>query len=207
MNRLLLLFLPICAAFLLVSCADQQKLVANGARHEHPIHLGDEYTWEELNPVDVQGRAVFGIPSNGGQGDNFSRTGLIINLDGPGGFRFPKVIPLLTMIAGTFVTASTMREAGGSEYDFQAGKVLYKLPYVLSIPLAIPVWGAIQNAAYSGIANTGITGEMQRKLIEDNPDVDLFFNPRYDITYRQGLFSQESAIKANLKGAKMKPSN
>lgn len=207
MIRYLNAFLPLCALFCFASCADQQKLVANGARHEHPIHLGDEYTWKELDPIDVQGKAVFGIPSNMDQSDNVSRTGLIINLDGPGGFRFPKVIPLLTMIAGTFTTATFLRDLGGSDYDFQAGKVTYSLPYMLSLPLAVPIWGAVQNAVYSGIANSGVTDEMQRKLIEENPDVDLFFNPRYDIQYRQGLFTQESAIKAKLKGATMKPSN
>lgn len=207
MNRFHNILLPILSLVCLASCADQQKLVANGARHEHPIHLGDEYTWKELNPVDIEGNAVFGIPSNNGQRDNVSRTGLIINLDGPGGFRFPKVIPLLTMIAGTIATASTLRAMGGSEYDFQARKEIYSIPYVLSIPLAIPVWGAVQNAVYSGIANSGVTGEMQRRLIEDNPDVDLFFNPRYDIRYKQGLFTQESTITAKLKGATMNPSN
>jgi len=199
-------FLALGLAFL-TSCADQQKLVANGARHEHPIHLGDEYVWKELQPVNVEGRAVFGIPSNNGQKDSFSKTGLIINLDGPGGFRFPKVVPLLTMIAGTFITASTFREMGGSDYDFQAGETVYNLPYILTIPLALPVWGAVQNAAYSGMSNSGVSGELQRKLIEDNPDVDLFFNPRYDIKYKQGIWSQQSAIDAKLKGATMKPSN
>ena len=80
------------AAVVLLSSCSQQRLVANGARHEHPIHLGDEYTWQELTPVEVTGKAVFGIPSGIGQIDNVSSTGLIINLDGPGGFRFPKLV-------------------------------------------------------------------------------------------------------------------
>jgi len=194
------------AAVVLLSSCSQQRLVANGARHEHPIHLGDEYTWQELAPVEVTGKAVFGIPSGIGQIDNVSSTGLIINLDGPGGFRFPKLVPLLTMIAGTFVTGAVIREGGGSEYSFQSGKVEYKLPWILSLPMAVPIWGGIQNVVYSGIASSGVTGEMERQLIQDNPNVDLFFNPRYDIQYRQGLFSQESQIKARLKGATMKPS-
>lgn len=197
---------PICALLLLSSCSEQ-RLVANGARHDHPIHLGGEYTWEDLDPVEIQGKAVFGIPSANAQGGNFSKTGLIINLDGPGGFRFPKVVPLLTMLAGTFITASTLREMGGTEYSLQSQKLTYKMPYILTFPLAVPIWGAVQNVMYSGISNSGVSSELQRKWIEDNPDVDLFFNPSYDIKYQQSLFSQESTIKANVKGATMKPSN
>lgn len=194
---------PICALLLLSSCSEQ-RLVANGARHDHPIHLSGEYTWEDLDPVEIQGKAVFGIPSANAQGGNFSKTGLIINLDGPGGFRFPKVVPLLTMLAGTFFTGSTL---SALRVDLGSRNVTYRLPNILAFPLAVPIWGAVQNVMYSGISNSGVSSELQRKWIEDNPDVDLFFNPSYDIKYQQSLFSQESTIKANVKGATMKPSN
>jgi hypothetical protein len=110
------------------------------------------------------------------------------------------------MIAGTMVTAYSMRDAGGQEYNNQSRKMEYNLPMGLALPLSIPLWGAVQNFVYSGMSNSGVSSELQRRLIVDNPDVDLFFNPRYDIEYKQDIFSQESKIRVQVKGATMRPS-
>jgi len=204
-----LLLIALLGIVLFSSCS-KQRLVANGARHEHPIHLGDEYSWEELDPVEGEGRAVFGIPFAAEGQARTNASGLIIHFDGPGGFRFPKVIPMLTMIAGSFATAAVFSAAIGQREVFDGnGGVMYRsrLPIVTALPLAIPVWGGVQNAVFSGISSSGVTGELQLQLIQKNPDVDLFFNPRYDIQYNQGLFTQSSVINARVKGATMLPSD
>jgi len=39
------------------------------------------------------------------------------------------------------------------------------------------------------------------RLISENPDVDLFFYPKYEISKQQKLFTQEAVIKGRVSGA------
>ena len=45
---------------------------------------------------------------------------------------------------------------------------------------------------------------IQQGLADENPDVDIFTNPKYKIDYKLGVFNQKATIRADVMGATLK---
>jgi hypothetical protein len=52
--------------------------------------------------------------------------------------------------------------------------------------IAIPVAGVINNWTWKGNAVSGVSDEMNYRLVSENPDVDFFLNPKYNIGKKAG---------------------
>lgn len=89
---------------------------------------------------------------------------------------------------------------GNTSYTFK-GCGDSKLGTVPSLLLALPIAGAINNFTWSGSAFSGATNELNYRLITDNPNVDVFLNPKYTIDYKMGLWKQSATVKAKIMGA------
>ena len=57
----------------------------------------------------------------------------------------------------------------------------------------LPVWS---DAAYSNAA-----WNANSELLEQNPDVDVFLNPKYDLVIKNGISSQKVDLRARVMGA------
>jgi len=45
---------------------------------------------------------------------------------------------------------------------------------------------------------------MNRKLVQDNPNIDVFLNPKYEVDQRLGLFKSKTKVKGRVMGATLK---
>ena len=91
LNDILMECFPIALALIVfLRSYVEQRLVADGARHVHPIHLGDEHSLKELDPVEVNGSTVVGIPVGATGQVRTTVSGFIIQLDGLSGLPLPK---------------------------------------------------------------------------------------------------------------------
>jgi hypothetical protein len=70
--------------------------------------------------------------------------------------------------------------------------------------IGVPVGGMINNLVWSGSATSGLTNQMYYRLVDENPDVDIFTNPKYKIDYKLGVFNQKATIRADVMGATLK---
>lgn len=190
-----------CAVIILfVSCTTQMG-ISNGAFSDISLVRSQEnYSVKRLKDVKESGKAVFGIPINPSK----NKQGLIyrfngINLNSANGF-----LPVLSMIALTAPTALLINSIGGYTYDKKTYQYKDNLGLVLSSILAIPVSGAFNNLLWSGSAFKTAAFNLNSKLLEENPNIDVFLNPKYETVRKDGLWTQSAIISAKVMGATIK---
>ena len=167
-----------------------------------------EYEIKRLKEIEVSGSSFWGIPSNS-YNANKNKKGLIVRFNGLELGRTPKLLPILTMAAYTYGVGGLLQSAFGNK-DLKSGTYTCsgcgdpKLGDVPSLLLALPIAGAINNFSWSGAAFSGATNELNYRLVTDNPNVDVFLNPKYTIDYKIGFWKQSANVKAKVMGATIK---
>jgi len=202
----------LAAITLLASCSHQQ-FTGNGALSDVSLQRNSsEYEIKRLNEIEVSGKSFWGIPSNS-YNANKNKKGMIVRFNGLELGRTPKILPILTMVGYTFGVSGVLQEVfGNKDVTERFGNTSYtckgcgdpKLGTVPSLLLALPVAGAINNFTWSGSAFSGATNELNYRLVTDNPNVDVFLNPKYTIDYKMGLWKQSANVKAKVMGATIK---
>ena len=61
----------------------------------------------------------------------------------------------------------------------------------------------LNNLTWGRASLKNASWEVNRRLVEENPEIDVFLNPKYKIEYTQGLFTQKAKVKAKVMGAKI----
>ena len=100
-----------------------------------------------------------------------------------------QAMPILTLLAYTVGTGFLINDLTGLD-DTAA-----------SIAIALPVAGILNNASWSGAALQNASWNLNSALLEQNPNVDVFLNPKYDIQYEHGIFNQKAKVRARVMGA------
>lgn len=196
MRKIISITLLISVLFSFTGCSSYLQ-TANGAYSDISLTRDpDGYTVKRLAEVKETGKAFWGIPKNNKnkkQGMIFRFNG--INLDQANGFW-----PTLSMIGmSTFgsLTIAGIINPGWFYYEEYA-------TLLLSTAITLPITGAINNAIWSNSAYQTAAFNLNSKLLVQNPDVDVFLNPKYEVYKNNGLWSQEAKIKANVMGARIK---
>lgn len=197
---------------LLTSCS-RQMYTGNGALSDVSLQRNSsEYEIKRLNEIEVSGKSFWGIPSNS-YNANKNKKGMIVRFNGLELGRTAKIFPILTMVGYTFGVSTALKSAfGNKDVTITSGKTTYtcdgcgdpKLGTVPSLLLALPIAGAINNFSWSGSAFSGATNELNYRLVTDNPNVDVFLNPKYTIEYKMGFWKQSTNVKAKVMGATIK---
>ena len=76
------------------------------------------------------------------------------------------------------------------------------VPLPTSIAIALPIAGTLNNLIFYKSAQDLAIRKMNARLIEENPEIDVFLNPKYNIDFKNKIWTQEATIKANVMGAK-----
>ncbi len=172
----------------------------------------DEYTMKRLKQIEMDGNAIFGIPGIGAQNNkNKNKTGLMFRFNGIEIGRTPRLMPIITMLGFTYGYGQLAQKVFGrgketintgfSNYTVEGDYRLRKgLQYIVAIPFA----GASNNLLWDGVAASGLTNQVYYKLVDENPDVDVFINPKYKVDYRPGIFTQKAHVILNASGATIK---
>ncbi len=190
---------------LLGSC-NHTKYISNGLSDNKPLIFEDEYQCKNLKELNLEGSAFWGIPrSTELSKDAKHNSGRIISFNGVRIMGSTKLLPVIGMIAYTAVVGTSLSAVFGQKVDYYDnwGYPYYKqrLPLLPAMVLGIPIAGALNNLTFSnsalGVAGSGIN----YKLITDNPDVDIFYYPKYEISNSIKFWNQKAYLKANVKGA------
>ena len=105
----------------------------------------------------------------------------------------------------TAVSAIFIQSVGGTVTDRQSQRFdQFKIRTPVALLLGVPVGGMVNNIVWSGSATSGLTNQMYYRLVDENPEVDIFTNPKYKIDYKRGVFGQKATIKADVMGATLK---
>tara|TARA_B110000037_G_scaffold152419_1_gene171903 strand:+ start:111 stop:746 length:636 start_codon:yes stop_codon:yes gene_type:complete len=194
---------------ILGSC-NQTKFISNGVTDNKPLIFEDEYQCKNLKEINLEGSAFWGIPkSTELSKDAKHNSGRIISFNGVRIMGSSKLLPVIGMIAYTAVLGTGLNLVFGEKqtvaYTDQNGWTYYeyktRLPLIPAMIIGVPLAGALNNLTFSNSA-LGVAGSgLNYKLITDNPDIDIFYYPKYEISNKINFWNQKAYLKANVKGA------
>lgn len=186
------LFLPALAAacLFLNSCASNQ-LISNGAYSDISLDRNSsEYELSRLNQITSEGSSIFGIPMDKSVGNDY---GMVVRFNGVNVSGTKRILPILSLLATSVVLGPTMSE------------ILNLNDNTLGAVVALPVAGAINNLSWGQITSTSRAFQrFNRKLVQDNPNIDVFLNPKYEVDQKLGVFQSKTKVKGRVMGATLK---
>jgi hypothetical protein len=219
MKSFLQLFYLLITVCLLFSSCSRSLYTSNAARDQRPLLFDNEYDIKELSDIQSTGNAFWGIPIS--QKKYKRKNGMILYFNGVALTKTPKILPILTLLSlDYFLTTSVMQPIFGTKDPVLEvnpyGFAIYndepenKLGLFPGLLLSLPIAGTINNFIWSG-ATAEASSTIERQLIEENPDVDLFFFPKYEVkkynVFNDGpryLWWQKADVNAKVKGATIK---
>ncbi len=196
----------LCLAIaLLTSCNQYIKSGIAGSTDVSLTRNSDEYTIKRLKPIELEGSSLFGIPGFGTNNKNKNKTGMVFKLNGFTIGSVPRILPILSFLSTSVASGILVQSIGGTVNDYQSNRFgQYKINFPIAMLIGVPVGGMINNLVWSGSATSGLTNQMYYRLVDENPDVDIFTNPKYKIDYKLGVFNQKATIRADVMGATLK---
>jgi hypothetical protein len=206
MKKIKILLLIAFFAISFASCRSQLS-VSNGAYSDISLTRdAKEHSIKRLAELDVKSNALFGIPTD----KNLNKKqGLVVRFNGINLVGAKRFFPIFTMAAVSFGTGLVIQEISGfknyRDDKFYNGQS-HNLSLGVSTLIGLPVAGAINNQLWSSSLSRA-AWKLNHDLIEQNPNVDVFLNPKYDIDIKKGLWGQKTTLKAKVMGATIKTDN
>lgn len=199
------------AANTLLAICSHQQFTGNGATNDVSLQRNSsEYEIKRLNEIEVSGQSFWGIPLNS-YNANKNKKGMIVRFNGLELGRTAKILPILIMVGYTFGVSGILQSAFGNKKETMgSGRNTYtvegdpKLGSIPSVLLALPVAGALNNFTWSVSAFSGATNGLNYRLVIENPNVDVFLNPKNTIDYKMGFCKQSANVKEKIMGATIK---
>jgi hypothetical protein len=189
----------------LQSCKTNQ-IVSNGAYSDISLtRTADQYDIERLNEINTEGESFWGIPIDKNVGNDF---GTVVRFNGVelGGTK--RFLPILTMLVTNIAVSQGLRELVGQKGgEFDGNSYIepeYRMSNVVAFILATPISGAINNAMWPLASTSRAFQKFNRKLVEDNENIDVFLNPKYKINTRNGFWTSKTTISGKVMGATIK---
>jgi hypothetical protein len=198
----------------LIGCSST-KYTSNGAQDNRPLLFEDEYELSELNEINLDGSAFWGIPLSSKSPTN-KQSGFLFTINGLAINKSTKILPILGMIGytgaigyGLNILAGDKLVMDGGYYDaYNVFNPYYtsksRLPLVPAFIISVPIAGTLNNLTFRNSALNSAGSSLYYKLITENPDVDLFFYPKYTFNNNLSIWGQKATLSANFMGAKLK---
>ncbi len=202
-------FLLLSSISLFFSNCSNRYVTNTGAYSDISLNRNSsEYEIKRLKEVEATGNAFWGIPYiKNSQARN--KTGFIFRFNGVNVFKVRKIFPILTLI-GTSITAGTYLQTFAGYHTIKIGNTSYPDPLNPIIPwywgsiISLPITGIINNLTWRNVALSNSIHELNYKLINENPDIDVFSNPKYVVDNKLRIWSQEANVKVNTLGSRIK---
>ena len=205
------LALAVMCSLLVSSCA-KSVLITNGARDNKPLIFNNEYKTSNLEEIVVEGSAFCGIPTN--VNSSTHKTGFLFTFNGVELGKTKRILPTLTLVGYSFASQLAVQRAFGKRTGkntptYKIGE--YKLGFVPSYLIGLPIAGMFNNLTWNNSALSGASATLNYRLASENPNVDLFFYPKYEVSKKnvfgdegvklKYLFVQDATLKARVSGA------
>lgn len=181
-----------------ISCSTHRSM-GNGAYSDISLTRdSNQYELERLQEVNSSSRAIFGIPID----KNVSKKeGIIVRFNGVNLKAQNRFLPALSMIVLTAVTGNGIHGIVGNEFDEKA------LGYGVSYAAAIPVAGFLNNQIWADAALSRASWNANSELMQQNQNVDVFLNPKYEIQTKNGIWTQKANLNVRAMGARILTDN
>ncbi len=174
--------------FLILSGCAPQSLIINQGQHGFPGELSQEHNIYQLENVEAESKSFLGFTTLNNHNDaniiNFfgssNRSEGISNV-------YKNVISAFNILSFSFIGSQLLTNSSG-----------------LGTVAGILFGGIFNEIAFNNRTKTNASLIASRKLIEENPDIDLFFYPKYNISSNQYLLYSKSKISLSSKGAALK---
>jgi hypothetical protein len=214
-NNSVLLVALICS-FLMSSCANKSLLISNGAKDNKPLIFNNEYNTSNLEEIVVEGSAFCGIPSFSKNNRNNHKNGFLFTFNGLEIGKTKRALPLLTLVGYSFISQMAVQRIVGTKNGTIAPNITfkteeYRLGFVPSYIIGLPIAGMLNNLTWNNSALSGASATIKYQLVAENPGVDLFYYPKYEINKKnifsdegiklKYLFVQDATLKARVCGA------
>lgn len=200
-------------SIVLLSSCDQTRYISNGFSDNKPLIFENEYQCKNLKELNLEGSAFWGIPkSTELTRDAKHNSGRITTFNGVRIMGSSKLLPIIGMIGYSFVVGSYISVIAGQKTIDGGGYYINNVYFPnetyknrISLPLGIlmglPIAGALNNLTFRNSALSAAGSGLNYKLIVENPDVDVFYYPKYEISNKVKFWTQKAYLKANVKGA------
>ncbi len=176
------------------SCSSYSS-VSNGAFSDVSLNRdSSEYTLQRLDEINVEGKAFCGIPSRASK-----RKGVVFRFNGLEVGKSNQAMPIISLLFYIAGSGYLINEIVG--VDDKGQEILGLGPSML---IGVPIGGILNNSTWTGAALQNASWNVNDQLLQQNPEVDVFLNPKYDIEYQHGLFTQKATVKARVMGATLK---
>ena len=207
LSKLMMLFAVVSLTF--QSCKTNQ-LVSNGAYSDISlIRTADQYEIKRLEEINTEGKAIFGIPIDKNVGNRF---GTVVRFNGVELGGTTRLLPILTMVVTSIAVGIGVRGIFGNKTEtindgygnYTYGTDERKVGLVPSIIIGLPISGTINTLIWPQSSTRRAFQKFNRKLVQDNEDIDVFLNPKYEISTQNGIWSSKTTIKGRVMGATIK---
>jgi len=193
-------------ASLVISSCSSSMLVSSGSRDNKPLLFNGEYQTKDLNELQIEGAAVFGIPTKSNNNKS-SNTGFIFTFNGIELGRTRRILPIMSLIGYSLLSQKAVQGILGPSPTSDTlntiisvkGKKIFD--FVSTYIIGLPIAGMLNNFTWSNAALSSASVNLQHRLISENPDVDVFFYPKYEVRQNSKLFTQDAILKARVSGA------
>lgn len=212
LNKVLQLAVFFALSVSLFSCSDQVISGSGGYSDVALNRNSSEYDIKRLKEVEVVGNSFWGVPYMKNK-ESKNKSGFIFRFNGVSLYRTPSFLPVVTLLATTVSAGLALEPVFGYKKEtvrfgnqsFQIDNLdKPNLHWALASILSLPITGALNNQIYSNIAVSNAMHEMNYQLVKQNPDVDVFSNPKYSIFNQRGLWKTEANVKANVLGSRIR---
>lgn len=211
-HTLLRPFIVLLAVSVLFSSCSESLLVSSGSTDNKPLIFNNEYETKKLPEISADGSAFWGIPTTPRNPQYKGKRGYLFSFNGVEIGRGSRVLPIFTMLGYTLGLGAAMSFASGYKketityygYSYEQTTDKRNLPLGVGLLIAVPIAGTLNNLTWSNAAAGDASQSINYRLISENPGLDLFFYPKYDVTRSMGIWSQKASIKANVSGATLK---
>ena len=170
-------------SIILFSSCSKQRLITQGESGAAKINENN-YEIKNLDQVTESSQSFFGFSAGEINRDGYINNTLAVSPASQSNF-----LRLLTFLGYGATYTIVLSPAGGAVIAIFGGVIL---------------GGITNNATWSWTSENAAIRKANLLLIEDNPEVDLFIYPKYNIETRGGIFGNRSKATINAKGAILK---
>jgi hypothetical protein len=198
----------ILIAVISTSCGTNQ-LVSNGAYSDISLtRNSNEYDITRLKEITSEGKAIFGIPVDKKTGNKY---GTVVRFNGVQLSGTKRIFPILSMVVLSAATGQAIQglfgyktetlRSGNYSYTYNTD---YKIGLVPATIIGLPISGALNNLIWPESSMTRAFQKFNRQLVQDNPNTDVFLNPKYEITTKTGIWTSRTTVAGKVMGATIK---
>lgn len=119
----------------------------------------------------------------------------------------PRILPILSLIGYSVYSQFIVQEIAGYKRETDE----YRLGPVPDYIIGLSIAGMLNNLTWYNSALSGASSTFKYRLVSENPKVDLFYYPKYEINKKnvfsdegiklKYLFIQDAILKARVSGA------